>query len=247
MASQTLKILSGGAAQGLVESLAPNFTARSGWQIDGDFGAVGTMAAKLRGGTPTDLVILTDPVIARLEQDGFIAPASAAPIGLVETAIAVRDGDPVVPIADADELRATLLAADALFVPDMTSSTAGQHVANMLDRLGIAAEMAARIQEAPNGATAMRKLSDSTFGRPLGCTQTTEIIRTPNLALVGALPAPYALATVYSAAITRQASDAAIARMLIDILTSKDHANSRAQAGFIEIGETGRDTDAACT
>ena len=52
-----LNILSGGAAQGLVASLAPTFKAQTGLDIEGEFGAVGAMADKLRQGTPTDIVI----------------------------------------------------------------------------------------------------------------------------------------------------------------------------------------------
>ena len=54
-----LNILSGGAAQGLVASLAPEFKAQTGLDIAGEFGAVGVMADKLRKGTPADIVILT--------------------------------------------------------------------------------------------------------------------------------------------------------------------------------------------
>ena len=43
-----LNILSGGAAQGLVGSLAPAFKAQTGLDIAGEFGAVGAMADKLR-------------------------------------------------------------------------------------------------------------------------------------------------------------------------------------------------------
>lgn len=231
----TLKILSGGAAQGLVETLAPIFAAQSGCLIEGDFGAVGTMATRLRNGAATDLVILTDPIIAALVQDDWLVSGSMTPIGLVETAIAIRDGDPMVAIADSASLRETLLVADALFVPDMTSSTAGQHVAKLLKQLGIAAQMQARIQESPNGATAMRKLSESSFDRPIGCTQSTEIIRTPKLTLVGALPPPCALVTVYSAAITRQALNPAAARILIDLMTAPCRADSRKATGFLPI------------
>ena len=232
---KTLRILSGGAAQGLVENLAPIFEQRTGWRIDGEFGAVGTMAAKLRDGVPTDLVILTNPVIAALEHDGLIVPGSMTTIGLVETAIAIREGDPMVAIADAGQLRETLLASDALFVPDMRSSTAGQHVARMLDQLGISVQMKTRIQEFSNGATAMREMSKSTFNRSIGCTQSTEIIPTPKLILVGALPPECALSTVYSASITWHSNDSAAARMLIDLLTSLDHALIRTNAGFLKI------------
>ena len=55
----TLNILGGGAVQGLVASLAPKFKAQTGLDIEGEFGAVGAMADKLRNGTPADIVILT--------------------------------------------------------------------------------------------------------------------------------------------------------------------------------------------
>ena len=46
----SLNILSGGAAQGLVGSLSSAFKAQTGLDIAGEFGAVGAMAEKLRGG-----------------------------------------------------------------------------------------------------------------------------------------------------------------------------------------------------
>ena len=61
-----LNILSGGAAQGLVASLAPKFKVQTGLDIAGEFGAVGAMADKLRNGTPADIVILTSAIVAKL-------------------------------------------------------------------------------------------------------------------------------------------------------------------------------------
>jgi len=54
----TVNILSGGAAQGLVRGVAEAYKAQTGFGIDGEFGAVGIMADKLRANTPADLVIL---------------------------------------------------------------------------------------------------------------------------------------------------------------------------------------------
>jgi molybdate transport system substrate-binding protein len=89
-----LKILSGGAAQGLVASLASQFKAQTGLAIEGAVGAVGAMAGKLRGGTPADIVVLTANMIADLAPENLVTGASISDIGLVETAIAVRAGDP---------------------------------------------------------------------------------------------------------------------------------------------------------
>ncbi len=96
-----LHILSGGAAQGLVASLAPKFKVQTGFDIEGEFGAVRTMADKLRSGAPADIVVLTAAIIAMLAEESRIVPTSIADIGRVETAIAVRAGDPLVAIAAA--------------------------------------------------------------------------------------------------------------------------------------------------
>ena len=136
----SLNILSGGAAHGLVASLAPELKARTGLDISGEFGAVGVMAEKLRNGVAADIVILTAALLARLADEKLVVAASIADVGLVETALAVRSADPRVSVKDADDLRAAFLAADAIFVPDTKASTAGIHVAKVLNQLGIADE-----------------------------------------------------------------------------------------------------------
>jgi molybdate transport system substrate-binding protein len=229
-----LNILSGGAAQGLIASLAAPFKRLTGFNIAGEFGAVGVMADKLRSGTVADLIVLTAAIVARLAEENRVVPASIADIGLVETAVAVRAGDTVVKVDDAAALRDALLAADAIFVPDTKASTAGIHVANVLQQLGIADEVAARLRIFPNGATAMRQLAESDTVRPIGCTQSTEIISTKGVMLSGSLPRGYDLATTYTAAVTTQAAHVKQAQALIDLLVGADQHQLRARAGFLD-------------
>ena len=229
----SLKILSGGAAQGLVAGVAPKFKAMTGLGIEGEFGAVGAMADKLRAGTPTDILVLTAALIATLAREDHVVAASIADIGLVETAVAIRAGDPPVSVRNSVELRKAFLAADAIFVPDTRASTAGIHVAKILQQLGIADDVAARLKIFPNGATAMRNLAASTAARPIGCTQSTEIISTPGVMLSGSLPQGCELSTVYTAAIARQAANAKHAQDLIDLLTGTEQRDLRERAGFI--------------
>ena len=228
-----LKILSGGAAQGLVAGLAPKFKALTGFDIVGEFGAVGAMADKLRKGMPADVVILTAAMIANLAGENLVISASRSDIGLVETAIAVRAGDSLVTVRDAAALREAFLAADAIFVPDTKASTAGIHVAKVLQQLGIADDVAARLKIYPNGATAMRHLAETDAVRPIGCTQSTEIISTPGVLLSGSLPPGCELSTVYTAAVTTRATSAQQAQSLIDLLTDADQREQRTRAGFL--------------
>jgi molybdate transport system substrate-binding protein len=230
----SLNILSGGAAQGLVASLAGKFREETGLDMTGEFGAVGAMAGKLRGGTPADIVILTAALIADLAKENLVVSASISDIGRVETAIAVRAADPLVSVQDAASLREVLLGADAIFVPDTKASTAGIHVAKVLEQLGIAEAVAARLKIYPNGATAMRHLAESEAGRPVGCTQSTEIINTRGVKLSGPLPKGSDLATLYTVAITTGCPHARHAQVLIDLLTDSNHREMRAQAGFLD-------------
>ncbi|MGE0424430.1 MAG: molybdate ABC transporter substrate-binding protein [Reyranellaceae bacterium] len=228
-----LRILSGGAAQGLVESLRAAFESEAGHRIDGTFGAVGAMRDRLLTGAPADLLILTSAVIAGLQRDGHIESGSARDIGEVQTAIAVRHGDPAPPVGSADALRSALLAADAIHLPDPTQATAGIHFAKVLRELGIAEPVAARLQPAPNGATAMRALAASKRARPIGCTQVTEILATPGLDLVAPLPPGYALSTTYTVAITSRAQARDAAARLVAMLTDEPGRAPRQALGFV--------------
>jgi molybdate transport system substrate-binding protein len=229
----TLRLLSGGAAQGLVASLTPRFTFASGCGIDGTFGAVGAMREKFLAGAPADLLILTAPLIAELAREARVIAGSAIDLGAVPTCIAVRAGDATPAVGDAAALRAALRAADAIYFPDPKLATAGIHFAKVIEALGLANEVAARLRPFPNGATAMQALAQATDARPIGCTQATEILNTPGCALVGPLPGEFALAAVYTVAVAAAAALPDHARQFAGMLTGDDSEALRRRLGFV--------------
>jgi molybdate transport system substrate-binding protein len=231
-----VEVLSGGAAQGLVAALEAQFKAETGCDIAGTFGAVGAMREKLLAGARADLLILTSALIAELARSGHVVAGSVVDVGVVETGVATRAGDPAPAVGNADELRAALLAADAIYFPDPKQATAGIHFAKALERLGIGGDVAARLQPHPNGAAAMRALSQSGAARPIGCTQVTEILATPGVTLAGPLPEGYELATVYTAGICTKAALPAEAARLAALLSSETTGEARAKAGFRPLG-----------
>ena len=78
----------------------------------------------------------------------------------------------------------------------------------------------------------MQHLAASDARRPIGCTQSTEIISTEGVVLSGSLPAGCELSTMYTAGVATQAANAKQAHLLIDLLTSADADRLRARAGF---------------
>ena len=227
-----LHVLCAGAVKGLVLALQPGFESSAGVRIAARFGAVGAMRDELAAGAPCDVFVATEAMVAALVASGALCAGSEGAIGRVETAIAVRDGVRPPAIASAAALRSTLLAASALYLPDATRSTAGAHVLAVLEALGIREAMAARLREHPNGATAMREHAASGDDGALGCTQETEIRYTPGLALVGALRPPYALATVYVAAVATSAREPDAAARFVALLAGPVSGERRRAGGF---------------
>ena len=226
-----LNLLCAGAVKGLALAVQGDFERAAGVRLHATFGAVGAMRDALRAGVPCDVFIATEAMIASLQASAELRAGSARAIGTVQTAVAVKDTAPRPALDSPAALRAALLASDAIYFPDATLSTAGAHVASILARLGIGAAMASRLRMFANGATAMRELAGADEGA-IGCTQATEIRYTPGLALVGALPPPFALATVYGAAIGAATRDDDNARRLIELLAGESNAALRRSGGF---------------
>lgn len=230
--AEELHVLSAGAAQGLVEALAPQFLAESGVVLRTTFGAVGAMREKLLAGDRCDALILTEAMIDQLSTSGHVVAATRAALGRVRTGISVRTGDALPDITSRAALERSLRAATDVFLPDPQRATAGIHFARVLQRLGIHAEIAPRLRPYPNGAAAMTAMAQSTGVSPIGCTQITEIKHTAGVALVGPLPREFELATVYSVAVSADTQYPEIARRFARLLCGSEADSVRAQAGF---------------
>ena len=227
-----VRLLSGGAATGLVARLAERFAADTGQEIEGDFGAVGGMRDRVVSGEQIDLVILTRAIVEQLADQGFVEAESVTDIGQVVTGVAVLEGTTAPDVSSPDALGAALGNATALYVPDTLQATAGIHVAKVVDALGLKEQLEGRIHEFPNGQTAMAEMARSGDARALGSTQITEILNTPGVVYGGPLPDPHGLSTMYTAAVSTAAAQPRDARKLIELLALKENASIRESVGF---------------
>jgi len=230
--TDVVNILCAGAVQGIVKALNAPFERETGATLQMRFGAVGAMKEALLAGAPCDVMIVTDAMVLALQAAGELGMRPREPLGRVRTGIAVRSGEPLPAVATPDQLRATVRAAGAIYFPDPQRATAGIHFASVLAQLDVKDELGSRVRTFPNGATAMRELAASSAPGAIGCTQITEILYTPGVALVGALPAAFELATVYSAAVATRAAQPVLAQRFIDLLAGPATHQMRADAGF---------------
>ena len=225
-------ILSAGAAQAVVENIAAAYTRETGNGVKADFGAVGAMKARVVGDEMVDVIVLTGALIDELIESGHVVAGSRFDIGKVGTGVAVRAGTPMPDVSSAQALRRSLLAAGKIVCPDPATATAGKVVMGVLERLGIAAQMLARMQFFPNGFAAMKWLAESRGTLEAGITQITEILANPGVNYVGPLPGDLQVKTVYSAGLAARAPNADGAQAFVARLTAPAARNLLAKAGY---------------
>ncbi|MDQ2734571.1 MAG: substrate-binding domain-containing protein [Pseudomonadota bacterium] len=232
---RTLHVLCAGAVQGLVKAVQARFMAEHQAEIDGRFGAVGAMKEALMSGVPCDVLIVTETMLRALHGNGAIDTDASAAVGRVRTGVAVREGEPIPAVDSTEALKAAFVAAPAIYVPDTVKSTAGAHVAAVIERLGLRDTVTPKLAIFANGATAMTALANRGEPGALGCTQVTEIVYTPFLTLAGRLPDPFGLATTYSAGVSKTAGDFSLATNFIALLCGPETASLRRDGGFESI------------
>jgi molybdate transport system substrate-binding protein len=227
-----LRLLSGGAAQGVASALMHLFFAETGAEVRATFQAVGALREKLLAGEPCDVFISTRAMFEELALAQHIVADTIMPLGSVHTAIALRAGDRIPAIARRDELRATLAAATAIYVPDPERATAGIHFVRMLRTLRLHERVVPHLRTYPSGTLAMAALARSPEGGCIGCTQVTEINATPGVKLVGPLPGEFELATVYAVGVCAKTPQPALARRFARLISGPESLKLRIEAGF---------------
>lgn len=226
-----MNILSAGAAKGLLQTIA----AGEGIELNGEFGAVGAIKERLRDGAACDVIVLTDVMIAELAKAGVVDPASVTPLGRVHTGVALLASSAPMQINGVAALRELCANAAKIYFPDPVRATAGIHWLKVLTALGLVPSHEDRFATFPSGAIAMRAMADAGDAGEagaIGITQCSEILYTPGVQYAGALPEPYALSTVYTAAITQAAQNIPEAHRLLAALAAVADAGIVIAAGF---------------
>jgi len=230
-----IRVLSGGAAAGVVQGIQANFENTHQCKINGTFSAVGAMRDLVLKGEPCDLVILSKSLVNELVVSGHVDANSVRSLGIVPTGIAIpsKRTSPSPKISTVDELKEAFRSAPALYFPDMEKSTAGIHFMTVMKTLGLDQELASRFKSFPNGATAMAQMALDPDTNVIGGTQTTEINICPGVDLIGLLPQELELNTDYTLGICKNSKNPDLSKKLADILVGDQSIQIRQSIGYI--------------
>ena len=186
-----LALLCAGAAKGLVAALGPRSRPRPVSRSTARSARSARSSRSSLRGAPCDVIVLTAALIGALEKEGRVVPGSAAPLGTrAHRRSRCAAGAPQPDIGDAASLRASLAGALAARTFPIPSAR---------PRASISSACCGGSAFATRSRGALRDVSERRGGdgrarasaraaATIGCTQVTEILYTPGVTLVGALP-----------------------------------------------------------
>jgi molybdate transport system substrate-binding protein len=223
ISSSPLRILSAGAMHPIIDELAGALERVARKPVTVEFANSVRVKSRTMAGEAVDVVITTAAAMEELARRGKIVVETSIPVARSAIGIAVRAGAPRPDVGSAAAFAHALREARSIAIADpATGSPSGNHLVAVLTRLGISAELQAKIRWVGGGVGGVVVVGDvvASGEAEIGLQQVAEILAVPGLDLVGELPRELQHVTVFSAAVAVTAADAASAGRVVAYLAS---------------------------
>ncbi|MGY3110422.1 MULTISPECIES: substrate-binding domain-containing protein [unclassified Bradyrhizobium] len=224
---ENIRMLSTLGLMGAMRSLSSAFEDATGIHVDADFAPTLALLKRLRDGEAADLVILTREGLDEMIGEGRVVAESAADLARSFVGIAVRAGQVHLTISSEATLRKTLLAARSVAYSRLGAS--GVYFAQLIVRMGIAAEISAKAAIVEQGFTAERLASGEA---DLAVQQISELKQVEGIEVIGPIPHDLQTPAVFSAGRMASAKQADAADRLLRYLASPEVVPVLRQSGL---------------
>jgi molybdate transport system substrate-binding protein len=184
------------------------------------YGPSGGLARRLNAGEPADLIVIGSEVLDELIKQGKVAP-ERTDIARTGIGIAVRKGAPRPDVSTPEALKRALLAAKSVgHTAPAGGGVTAVHLLKMFEKLGIAAEVAAKTKLAAGGPNGRVSVLVSSGEAEIGMQLVSELMSNPEVEVIGMLPDELQLMIITSGGITVNAKQPDAARALIRTLAA---------------------------
>jgi molybdate transport system substrate-binding protein len=212
-----IKVLSPDGLKPAMTELVLQFEKSSGHKVTVDYGTVGVLADRIQKGEAADVAIVTRQQIANLEKQGGIAEGTPVDFAKQGVGLFVRKGAPKPDTSSVETFKSTLLAARSIGHADPARGGAiSAYVAGLLDRLDIAANIKPKISVFPPSDYDLIAKGDV----EIGFGGISEILASPDVELVGPLPAAIQNYTLFAVGIAANSKEQEAGKTFIQFLCS---------------------------
>jgi molybdate transport system substrate-binding protein len=223
----TLTGISSMATRQVLDELVRLYEQRGGERVRIE--SVGGVDAvkRVQAGESFDVVVLAAPAIDELVGAGRAVAGSRTDLVQSGVAVAVRAGAAHPDLSSEDALRRAVLAAHTL---GYSTGPSGVQLARLFERWGIAGQIASRLVQAPPGVPVGSLVASGEV--ELGFQQLSELMHLPGLDVVGPLPPPVQITTVFSGAVCSASGRHDAARRLLDFMASPSADEAKRRHGM---------------
>jgi molybdate transport system substrate-binding protein len=213
------------ALETVIEEIAPTFQRDSGNTLTVSYDPSGGIARRFRGGEPAGLIGLDSGLLDALIRDGKVLPGRTD-IARTGIAICVKKGAPKPDVATPDALKRTLLAAKSVgYTNPAGGGITAAAIMRMFERLGVAADVAAKTKLAAGGPNGRVSVLVSSGEAEIGFQQLSELMSNPGVEVIGMLPPDFQQITTYSGGVSANAKEIDGAKALLKALTAPSAAS----------------------
>jgi molybdate transport system substrate-binding protein len=226
-----IKVMSAGAVKTMVVALGAEFERESGIKLKFEFNTAGSLRDRIKAGEASDLIVLSESIIAGLDRLGLLVPGSITDLGRTVTGVVVRDGAAIPDISTPEAFKQALLNASSIAYTDpKAGGSSGTMFAALLEKLGIADAVNKKAVLGKGGADVARSIAE---GRAeLGTTFISEVLPVKGAKVIGTLPGELHNSNTYTAAIHAGSASRENAAGLIRFLTNPANRDRWTTAGL---------------
>ena len=225
--SASIKAISSMATRGVLAELASAYEQRSGCAVAIESVGGVDAARRVQAGEPFDVVFLASDAIDKLVAAGRVVAGSKVDLVRSPVAVAVRAGASRPDVATEDALRRAVLAAATV---GTSTGPSGAALTRLFERWCIAAELQGRIVQAPPGVPVGALVARGEVA--LGFQQLSELMHLEGITVVGPLPEPVQLLTIFSAGLCAGSTQGEAGRRMLDFMASPEAAETKRRHGM---------------
>lgn len=222
-----LRGISSMATRSLLAELGAAWHAKTGAEVAIESVGGVDAAKRIAAGEPFDFAVLASDAIDRLVAAGHLVAGSRVDIVRSGVAVAVRAGAPAPAIDSEAAVREAVRAARSI---GHSTGPSGTALLKLFERWGLADELRARTVQAPPGVPVGTLVARGEV--ELGFQQRSELIALPGITVVGDLPEPIRIVTLFSAGTCTAGTRPDAVRAFIDFLNSPQTAATKRRHGM---------------
>lgn len=214
------------ATRQVLAELAAAFTERTGQAVAIESVGGVDAARRVQSGERFDVVILASDAIDKLIAAGHLRPGRS---DLVRSGVAacVREGAPLPDLGSEAAVKAAVLAAERI---SYSTGPSGVALQTLFQRWGVAEAVADKTVQAPPGVPVASLVAKGDVS--LGFQQLSELLNVPGITIVGPLPEPIQIVTVFSAGIPADTPRSAAVQAMIEFMRSPDADAAKRRQGM---------------